>query len=132
MFFKRELGENISALIAICIFIIGLSVSFLSLNREFNEVTIKYERFEKKLEKQYIPVIRSENRLLGQAGQRKLHSLQIPDQPSPRIPRIRRALPDAINFDQFNIFMQMGVAQKAARKKEIDLIKGVELLEDNL
>jgi len=28
--------------------------------------------------------------------------------------------------------MQMGVAQKAARKKEIDLIKGVELLEDNL
>merc|ERR1712004_601513 len=120
--------SDFDCLTAICIFIIGLSVSFLSLNREFKDVTVKYEQFQQKLEKQYSPVI--EHRLVG--GQRKLHSLPIVDQPGPRMPRIRRALPDAINFDQFNIFMQMGVAEKAARKKEIDLIDGVELLEDNL
>jgi len=128
MFFNRENGGNISAFVAICIFIFGLSVSFISLNREFKDAMVKYEQFERKIEKQYAPVI--DSRLI--AGQRKLHSFQIPDQPSPRMPRIRRALPDAINFDQFSIFMQMGVAEKAARKKEIDSVKGVELLEDNL
>ncbi|CBY43550.1 unnamed protein product, partial [Oikopleura dioica] len=106
IFFMKSSRDPKKAFVAICIFIVGLSISFISLNREFKDVAVKYERFERKIEKQYSPVI--ESRLI--AGQRKLHSFQ----------------------DQFNIFMQMGVAEKAARKKEIDLIKGVELLEDNL
>jgi len=61
------------AFVAICIFIVGLSISFISLNREFKDVAVKYERFERKIEKQYSPVI--ESRLI--AGQRKLHSFQV-------------------------------------------------------
>ena len=99
------------ALLTVIFFIFGLSLSFFSLNREFKELTQKYEKFEKNLEKTSLPT--AGNKLQFNQGQRKLQSFQvdlafwkaannwIKDEASsrmPRMPRIRRSLPDAINF----------------------------------
>ena len=63
------------ALLTVIFLLFGLSLSFLSLNREFKELTQKYEKFERNLERKILPI--AGQKLQFNQGQRKLQSFQV-------------------------------------------------------